>query len=45
MGHENTNTTMGYIGWTPTEGAEVVAKITGSSVEDELAARRRRAVG
>jgi len=41
MGHENTNTTMGYIGWTPTEGAEVVAKITGSSVEDELAARRR----
>jgi len=24
-----------------TEGAEVVAKITGSSVEDELAARRR----
>ncbi len=44
MGHENTNTTMGYIGWAPTEGAEVVAKITGSSVEDELGARRRRAV-
>ena len=25
-----------------TEGAEVVAKITGSSVDDELAVRRRR---
>jgi len=44
MGHDNTNTTMGYIGWSPNDGAEVVAKITGSSVEDELAARRRRAV-
>jgi len=43
MGHEDTNTTMGYVGWSPTEGADVVAKITGSSVEDELAARRQRA--
>jgi len=43
MGHENTNTTMRYIGWTPTEGAEVVAKITSSRVDDELAARRHRA--
>lgn len=39
MGHENTNTTMGYIGWAPTEGAEVVAKITGGG-EDELTRRR-----
>jgi len=42
MGHENTNTTMGYIGWSPNDGAEVVAKITGGAAADELAARRRR---
>lgn len=40
MGHEDTNTTMGYVGWSPTEGAEVVAKITGGG-EDELTRRRQ----
>lgn len=35
-------TTMGYIGWSPTEGAEVVSKIAGAEqTADELAERRR----
>ncbi|MEJ7721440.1 MAG: hypothetical protein WKF58_13840 [Ilumatobacteraceae bacterium] len=38
MGHANTNTTMGYIGWSPAEGAEVVGKITAGPADDELAA-------
>jgi integrase/recombinase XerD len=41
LGHDSMNTTMGYIGWSPTEGAEVVAKI-GFGVDDELARRRNR---
>ncbi len=39
MGHESPDTTRGYIAWSPTAGAEVVAAITGT---DELAARRGR---
>lgn len=48
MGHANPNTTMGYIGWNPTAGAEVVSRIVVPGAEDdELAARRslRTAVG
>lgn len=45
MGHGNTDTTMGYIGWSPTEGAEVVAKITGGDRQDDLSARRNRRAG
>ncbi len=45
MGHANTNTTMGYIGWSPAEGAEVVGKITAGPAGDELAERRRRQIG
>ncbi len=43
MGHGSTQTTMGYISWTPTDGAEVVSQIAGGGrpgVTDELAARR-----
>jgi len=40
MGHASTQTTMGYIGWSPTEGAEVVAKIVTAGVDDEVARRR-----
>jgi integrase/recombinase XerC len=41
MGHSSTDTTMGYIAFTPSEGADVVAKITAPGVEDELTRRRR----
>lgn len=41
LGHDSMNTTMGYIGWSPTEGAEVVSKI-GFRPDDELARRRQR---
>ena len=42
MGHSSPSTTMGYIGWSPTEGAEVVSKIAGAEqTADELAERRR----
>jgi integrase/recombinase XerC len=41
LGHDSMNTTMGYVGWSPTEGAEVVAKIGWSGLDDELAVRRR----
>jgi integrase len=44
MGHTNTDTTMGYIKWTPAEGAEVVAKIVTAGVDDVLTERRLRAV-
>lgn len=46
MGHASTNTTMGYIAWTPTDGAEVVAKIGSGqrqNVPDELARARKAA--
>jgi integrase len=46
MGHASTDTTMGYIGWTPTDGAEVVARIgtiARADVPDELAIARRAA--
>lgn len=42
MGHESPTTTMGYVGWNPEEGAEVVAKITTAGFDDELAKRRGR---
>ena len=42
MGHEHTQTTMGYIGWSPTEGYEVVSKIVTSGVDDEFTQRRLR---
>jgi integrase len=44
MGHASPQTTMGYIGWTPTDGAEVVARIGAGQrvdVPDELARMRR----
>lgn len=41
MGHSSTDTTMGYIGWAPTEAAEVVSKIVASGDDDELARRRQ----
>lgn len=44
MGHADPKTTMGYVAWQPTDGAEVVARIgTGgrTDVPDELAAARR----
>jgi integrase len=40
LGHSEPNTTMGYIGWAPSEGAEVVSKITAGGLIDELADRR-----
>jgi integrase len=46
MGHATMDTTMGYVAWQPTDGAEVVARIgTGArpDVPDELAAARRTA--
>lgn len=48
MGHGSTDTTMGYIAYQPTEGAEVVARIGGggrADVPDELAVARRAAGG
>lgn len=42
MGHASTNTTMGYIGWSPAEGAEVVAKIVTGGMDDEFTQRRLR---
>jgi integrase/recombinase XerC len=44
MGHSSMDTTLGYVGWTPTEGAEVVAKMT-LAVDDELARRRQQRAG
>jgi hypothetical protein len=32
MGHAQPTTTMGYIGWSPTEGAAVVSKIVTADV-------------
>lgn len=46
MGHASTDTTMGYVGWTPTDGAEVVARIGSGAradLPDELARARRAA--
>ena len=40
MGHESTDTTMNYIKWSPTEGAEVVNKIVTAGVDDEITVRR-----
>ncbi len=42
MGHSDPKTTMGYIGWTPEDGADVVARLGGGRA-DELAAKRRAA--
>jgi integrase/recombinase XerD len=42
MGHSNMNTTMGYIRWSPSEGADVVSKIVTIGVDDELTVRRLR---
>ncbi|MTA13924.1 MAG: tyrosine-type recombinase/integrase [Actinobacteria bacterium] len=42
MGHADPNTTIGYIRWSPAQGAEVVGKIVTAGVDDELSARRRR---
>jgi integrase len=43
MGHESAKTTQGYVGWDPTEGAQVVSAIgRGERPGDELAERRRR---
>jgi hypothetical protein len=36
---------MGYVGWSPTEGAEVVSKIVTAGVHDEVSRRRARATG
>jgi integrase/recombinase XerD len=41
MGHESPTTTMGYVGWNPEAGAEVVARID-AGLGDELAERRSR---
>lgn len=42
MGHEDPNTTLGYVKWSPTEGAEVVSKIVTAGVDDEFTQRRLR---
>jgi integrase len=41
LGHESPTTTMGYIGWSPTEGAAVVSKINPPGAEEDELARRR----
>ena len=40
MGHDSTDTTMNYIKWSPTEGADVVNKIITAGVDDEITQRR-----
>ena len=43
MGHASPNTTMGYIGWNPVEGAEVIAQMLAplpTASVDDLSARR-----
>ena len=40
MGHDSPNTTLGYIKWSPTEGADVVNKIVTAGVDDEFTQRR-----
>ena len=44
LGHDSANTTLGYVGRTPTDGAEIVARIGGggrADVPDEMAGRRK----
>ena len=40
MGHADTNTTLGYIRWSSTEGADVINKIFIAGVDDEITQRR-----
>lgn len=42
MGHSDPHTTLNYIKWSPSEGADVVNKISTAGVDDELTQRRAR---